>query len=68
MNKLMKIPSYISYIGILISFALFLISVYTAKPDLALPGAILFLVSGWLLAAKFFLCSLGFFSTILDTK
>jgi hypothetical protein len=68
MKKLMKIPFYIPFIGILVSFILFIIAANTPNMALLITGVILFHLSGWTLAAKYFICTVGFFSTVLDSK
>jgi hypothetical protein len=68
MGKLMKIPFYIPLLGIVVSFALFFIDIYIPNDLILIPGLILFHISGWFLAARFFLSGVGFFSTVLNTK
>jgi hypothetical protein len=68
MNKLMKIPFYFPFIGVLISFVLFILMAYIPNTALLITGVILFHLCGWILAIKFFLGTVGFFSTVLDSK
>jgi hypothetical protein len=68
MEKLMKIPFYLPFTGIIVSFALFVILAYIPNSALLITSMILFHLSGWLLAVKFFLCGVGFFSSVLSTK
>jgi len=64
----MKIPFYVPFIGILASFALFFVVASIPDTTLLIMGVILFNLSGWLLVAKFFLSTVGFFSTVLNAK
>jgi len=64
----MKIPFYVPFIGILVSFALFILLAYMPNMTLLIIGLILFQLSGWTLIIKFFLGTAGFFSMVLDTK
>ncbi len=64
----MKIPFYISFIGIIVSFALFVILASMPNETLLIAGVILFFLSGWMLAAKFLLCGVSFFSSVLSEK
>jgi hypothetical protein len=64
----MKIPSYVPFLGILISFALFIIVASIPNITFLIIGLILLHLSGWIFIVKFFLCGLGFFSSVLETK
>ena len=66
MEKLMKIPFYIPFIGILVSVALLIISASSESMPLIIAGIVLFHLSGWLLAVKFLLGGVGFFSSVLN--
>jgi len=64
----MKIPFYIPFIGILISFALLIFVANIPNMILLITGVVLLHLCGWILAAKYFLSVVGFFGTVLDTK
>ena len=64
----MRIPFYIPFIGILVSFALFFVAASEPNMILLITGVILFNLSGWILTAKFFLGTVGFFGTVLSSK
>ena len=64
----MKIPFYFSFLGILVSIALLIFVSYMPNMALLVTGVILLHLSGWILAAKYFLSVTGFFSTVLDSK
>ena len=64
----MKIPFYIPFIGIIVSAALFIIVANIPNMTLLITGVILFHLSGWIFAAKFFLCSVGGIASQLDVK
>ncbi|MFH0892800.1 MAG: hypothetical protein V2A54_00045 [Bacteroidota bacterium] len=68
MEKFMKIPYYIPLLGILISLALFIFVASNQDMNLLIVGVVLFHLSGWILTAKFFISTLGLFSSVLDTK
>jgi len=66
MGKIMKIPFYLPFIGIIVSFALILFVAYSPNMTLMITGVILLHLSGLILAAKFFLSFIGFMSTSLN--
>ena len=66
MKSLMKIPLYIPFFGILISVALLIFSASSESMPLIITGIVLFHLSGWILAAKFLLGGVGFFSSVLS--
>jgi hypothetical protein len=68
MKKLMKIPLYVPFIGLIASFALLITAGHMPNMALLITGAILLQLSGWILAAQFFLCGVGFLSSQLDTE
>jgi hypothetical protein len=68
MKKLMRIPLYIPFIGMIVSFALLILVSYEPNEALMMTGLILLHLCGILAGAKFLLCGVGFFSTVLDTK
>jgi hypothetical protein len=68
MNKIVKFPFYIPFIGILISAALFIISANVPNTTLLIAGVVLFHLSGWMIAVKFFLCGVGGIASALDVK
>jgi hypothetical protein len=68
MKKLMRIPFYIPFLGIIISFILFFIVASVPNTTLLVTGVVLLHLSGWLLIARFFLCTTGFFSIVLMPK
>lgn len=65
MKKIMKIPFYISFIGILVSTVLFIIAANMPNTALLITGVVLFHLSGWMIAVKFFLCGVGGLSSVL---
>lgn len=65
MKKLMKIPLYIPFLGILISFILFIVAANNPNDALVIAGAILIHLSGWILIGNFILSGMGFFSMVL---
>jgi hypothetical protein len=67
MKKIMKIPFYIPFIGIIVSAVLFIIAANMPDSPLLLVGVILFHLSGWIMAVKFFLCGVGGLSSVLST-
>ncbi len=68
MKKLMQIPFYIPFLGIVISFILFIIAANSPNMALLITGVILLHLSGWILIVKFFLCTVGFFGTVVGPK
>jgi hypothetical protein len=68
MGKLMKVPFYVPFIGIMASFALFMIVASIPNMPLLITGVVLFQLSGWTLVAKFFLGTVGFFGTVINSK
>jgi hypothetical protein len=68
MKKLMNIPFYIPFAGIIVSFALFITVAYSPSTALLIAGMILFHLCGWILAVKFFLGTIGFFGSIVGPK
>jgi len=66
MKSLMKIPFYVPFMGILVSVAILIISASSENMPLIITGIVLFHLSGWILAAKFLLGGVGFFSSVLS--
>lgn len=69
MEKFMKIPLFIPLVGIIISFILIIIG--ANMPDMSsllIIGMIPLHLFGWILAVKFFLSGIGFFSSVLAKK
>ena len=55
MEKLMKMPSYIPIIGLIISFALLFAFSFIPEMAILIAGLVLFHLSGWVLPAKYLL-------------
>lgn len=68
MNKIMKIPFYVPFLAILLSFALFIFESYSESAILLVIALVIFFLSAILLAIRFFLGAVGFFSNILGSK
>jgi len=66
MEKFMKIPWYYSFFGIMIGFALIIFVAFIPNIALLFTGIIFLHIFGWILAARFFLCGIGFFSLALE--
>lgn len=66
MDKLIKIPFYVPFIGILVSFGL-LISFGTMEEEaLLIAGLVLLHLCGWVMAVKFFTCAFSSFGAVLS--
>ena len=68
MEKFMKIPFIIPFLGIMAGIALLITVAYNMNTNLLITGLILFHVSAWVLAARFLFSAAGFFSSVLDKK
>jgi hypothetical protein len=68
MQKIMKIPFYIPFIGIIVSAVLFIIVANMPDSTLLIASVVLFHLSGWIIAVKFFLCGVGGIASALDVK
>jgi hypothetical protein len=68
MEKFMKMPLYIPLIGLIVSFALLIFVANVPNMPLLITGIILMHLSGWLLAAKYLICGVTAFSSVLSTK
>jgi hypothetical protein len=66
MNKIMKIPFYIPFIGILLSFALLLTAAEYPNSALIISGLIILFLSAWILGITFFMIAFGSFGTVLN--
>ena len=67
MEKFMKIPTYIPFLGIIISIILFIVLAGSPSTPLLITSLIIFHVSGWIFAIKFFISGAGFFSSVLSS-
>ena len=68
MERLMKFPSVISYIGIVVSFILLIVMAnISEEPSMPLLIAALVILhlSMWMLAIKYILIAFGFFGAVL---
>ena len=68
MNKLMKIPGYIPFFGLIISIVLVIISAHIDSSALLIVGLILLHITAWISAIQFFICGIGFFSSVLGSS
>jgi hypothetical protein len=66
MQKLMKIPFYVPFLGVLASFALIIAAAYVPSTAMLIAGMVLLHLAGWIAAAKFFLSGIGFLSSVVD--
>ncbi|MBN2682093.1 MAG: hypothetical protein JXR58_06260 [Bacteroidales bacterium] len=65
MKKLMKIPLYIPFLGMFLSFVFFIIAAQSPNDALVIAGAVLIHLSAWILIVNFVLSGMGFFSMVL---
>lgn len=68
MGKLMRIPLLIPIIGLIVSFVLLIIVAHIPNTPLLIAALVLLHLSGWILAAKYFICGITSFSAVLSTK
>ncbi len=68
MNKLMKIPLWLPFAGMIIGIVFLIIVASMPNTALLIAGLILLHISAWIVGAKFLLCGFGFFSSVLSSK
>ncbi|PKP21532.1 MAG: hypothetical protein CVU05_06570 [Bacteroidetes bacterium HGW-Bacteroidetes-21] len=68
MKRLLNVPFIIPALGIIASFVLFIIAASSQDMTLIMTGLVILHLSVWIMAIKFFLTAIGFFSAILDSK
>jgi len=64
----MRMPLLIPLIGLIVSFALLIFVANVPNTALLITGIILMHLSGWILAAKYFILGITAFSSVLSTK
>jgi len=66
MDKLIKIPFYVPFLGILLSFGLLISFGYIEEDALLIAGILLLHLCGWVMAVKFFACAFSSFGAVLS--